>query len=187
MASLPNWVDFVILILLLRATYVGYDGGVSAAVLNLLAAVSATSLAINYAMPLWSFVHAWVPLYDAVGQWISFWLLFLACVVGMQWLVRQITGAAKGERIYSITQLLGVVFGVLRGFWWSAVFLIALTSSGLPYLIESAEQRSILGPKMTASSRELVDRVSLQYPGAENRHESLIPGVAVQQKHDKGL
>ena len=186
MTYLPNWVDFIVLILLLRATYVGFDGGVLAAVLNLLAAVSATSLAVNYAMPLWTLLDPWVPLYEAVGQWASFWLLFLCTVLTMQWLARKVTGATKGERIYSITQIFGVVFGALRGLWWSAVFLIALVSSGLPYLVESATQRSLAAPSMISPARELVARVAEQYPGAGNRHQSLIPGIVVQKTESKG-
>ena len=104
----------------------------------------------------------------------------------VQWLVRQIAGAAKVERIYSITQLLGLVFGALRGVWWSFVFLIALISSGLPYMIESAEQRSLAAPRMIPTARQVVESVAGQYPGAGNRHNSLIPGIVVEKKQSKG-
>ncbi|MBI4341112.1 MAG: CvpA family protein [Candidatus Omnitrophica bacterium] len=172
---MPNWVDLLLLILLFRGCYVGIEHGAFAALLNGLAAVSATVLTMNTAPVAWSTAHAWLPVRGPVVQAVMFWTLFVVSLLILQALVRRLTSVVKWERLHWTTQGLGLLLGAARGVWWIAVALTACASSGLPYLQASAGERSVVGTALREPARELLAIVADRFPGAAGRGETLIP------------
>lgn len=175
----PNWVDlFVIVIPVLRACYVGFSSGLISGAVNLLGVVSATALACNYravvaqwVAPWWRFDPLWL---DAV----CFCVLLFGGVLLVHWVLRKLGMVLQWERLHWFIQGLGLLVGGLRGIWWAGLFVLILQSFGLPYLQESVQKRSLLGPQLSLLAQERIEWVAEWYPGRAHR-VSLLPSVTI--------
>ena len=68
-----------------------------------------------------------------------------------------------------------LAYGLLRGLWWIAIILVAMATSGVPYLKASVEERSVLGPNMLPFVQKALEEVANQFPGTDGRGEEIIP------------
>lgn len=177
MTTWPNWVDLVVVSLVLIKCYKGFQRGIVTELLRLIGLVGATGFAVNYASVVGAWIGAWVRFGPLSTECVTFWLLFLGFVYLVRVALRGIAQLIKWERIHWITNGLGLALGALRGLWWSGLFLLALSSSGFVYLRESVEQRSVLGPRMLPRARAHLERLSDVLPGHQNRGPMLIPPV----------
>ncbi len=176
MKTWPNWVDFLVLCFVLRALYVGFIGGIIAEILNSIGLVSITSLMVNYSAKLSEFLRTWISVGDPmVIDWILFWVEFFVLVLLSHRVVRLVAGMIKWERMNWLTQALGIVLGGCRGLWWSGLLVLALTASGVTYLRESVEEKSVSGPYLLSPAREVLERVTDRFPGAELHSPTLLP------------
>ena len=175
MTILPNWVDLIVVTVFLIACYNGFGRGLVVELLILLGAISVTALTINYS----GLAARWVQSYWSAQPMLTavlvFWGLFLILVVAMRFLLRTLTSAIKWERLHWSIQGIGLLLGGLRGLWWVGFILIALSSSGVPYLQQSVEERSVLGPRLLAAARVSLKQVADVFPGAEFQSAALIP------------
>lgn len=175
MTKWPNWVDLVIVILFLRACYNGFGRGLLAELLNLIGAVSATALTINYSGVLTKWTHASLLGDPVLTEFLVFWGFFLILVLIVRFLMIRITSAMKWERLHWSIQGIGLILGGLRGLWWSGFIVVALTSSGFAYLQESVEENSVLGPRLLKIGQDSLEQTTTKFPGAKHRGEALIP------------
>ena len=143
--------------------------------LSLAGAVSATALAINYARAIAQAASPWIWFDQTVAGFVIFIGLFLILVAVVHIVIRRLTEIIKWERLHWAIQGLGLVLGALRGLWWSGVILVVLVSSGVTYLQESVETRSVLGPRLARVARENLERVADRFPGAALRGPVLVP------------
>ena len=173
----PNWVDLVIVTLVLITCYRGYWQGLAAEIFNLAGAFTITSVTLNYARV----AARWVPL----SSWVSapvanavlFWGLFLLLWFAVFLIRKRLATVMKWERLHWIIQSAGLVCGGLRGLWWAGFILVACSSSGFTYLRQSVEERSLLGPKLLRLSRDMLGEVADRFPGSVSRGAALIPPV----------
>ena len=175
----PNWVDLLLVILTLRACYVGYGRGLLAELLQLVGLIAVTILASNlYALiaqgvsPWWGGDPAWL-------SFICFSLLFLSGILLARRAVRKITNVVRWERLHWTVQTMGIILGALRGIWWSGLALLFFLAFGVPYLTQSIQERSLLGSRLAPLAREQITRVADCFPGHLSR-EALIPQVVLQ-------
>jgi len=89
--------------------------------------------------------------------------------------MKRLTEVIKWERLHWAIQGLGLMLGALRGLWWSGMILVVLTASGITYLQESVEQRSVLGSHFAQVARESIQRIADRFPGASLRGPVLVP------------
>ena len=171
----PNWVDLIIVTILLRTSYNGFGRGLLTELLSLAGAVSVTVLAINYSNLVTQWVKPWVWFDVTVAGFVVFLGLFLILIFGVHLIIRRLTEVIKWERLHWAIQGLGLMLGGLRGLWWSGVILAVLTSSGVAYLQESVEKRSVLGPRLSQTALESLERIADRFPGASHRGLVLIP------------
>ena len=171
----PNWVDLIIVTILLRTSYNGFGHGLLTEILSLAGAISVTILTINYASLVTRWLSPWVWFDATVARFIIFIGLFLILIFGIHLVIRRLTEVIKWERLHWAIQGLGLMLGALRGLWWSGVILMVLTSSGVTYLRESVEQRSVLGPQLAQMAQKSLERIADQFPGASHRGPVLIP------------
>ena len=101
--------------------------------------------------------------------------LFLILIFAVHMIIRRVTNVIKWERLHWAIQGLGLMVGALRGLWWSGLILAVLTSSGVTYLQESVEKRSVLGPRLAQLARVQLEQVADRFPGASLRGPFLIP------------
>ena len=177
MTRWPNWIDLIIVTIVLRTSYNGFGRGLLAELLNVLGVVGVTALAVNY----WPQAMAWVRAYVALSPTLVavavFWGLFVILLVGMHVVLRRITHVIKWERLHVAVQGLGLVLGGLRGVWWAGFLALVLSSSGIGPLQQSVEERSLLGPRLVDVSRTTLEDITSRFPDASVRHESFIPPI----------
>ena len=70
-----------------------------------------------------------------------------------------------------------MLLGGLRGVWWSGIFIIVLASSGVTWLQQGVEERSLIGPLLLPASREMLEQVAGRFPGAQPHGTELVPPV----------
>ena len=178
MTQWPNWVDFIVLTIIFRTCYSGFGRGLLTEFFTLAGAVSVTALSVNYAGLVTSVVRQWVSWLDpTIAAVVIFWAIFFGLLFAVHQVVKWLATFIKWERLHWFIQGIGIALGALRGLWWSGFLLLVFVSSGLMYLKASVEERSILGPRLVGLSRESLERVANQFPGAEHRGESLVPPV----------
>lgn len=177
MKTWPNWVDLVIIIVVLRSSYNGFGRGFFAEILNLLGALTITALTVNYAGLVARVVQPMVWFNPVVTGFLVFWLLFLICLLAVHLLLRRVTEVMKWERVHWVLQGSGLALGGLRGLWWSGFIAMVLTSSGFVYLRESVEERSVLGPKVLELSHRYAKQIIDYFPGTQYQGEALIPPI----------
>ncbi len=177
----PNWVDLIIVTVFLRTCYSGFGRGFLAEVLNLVGAVSATALTLNYAGVVTEWLRPWFWFDANVATFLVFGGLFLILIFAMHVIIRRVTDVLRWERLHWAVQGLGLILGALRGLWWSGVILIILTSSGFAYFQDSVE-KSVLGPRLVTMSRDGIERLADRFPGAQRRGATLVPPIRPNAK-----
>ena len=170
----PNWIDLIVVTILLRTCYSGFGRGLLAEVLNLVGAVGVTSLTVNYWEWLAHKLRPWLWVNPTLADFLVFAVSFLALIFMVHFIVRRITELLKWERLHWAIQGVGLVLGGLRGLWWSGVLLVVLTSSGVVYLRSSVEERSVLGQRLARVARDSLEQVADRFPGAGARGGGLL-------------
>ena len=177
MSAWPNWIDLVVVIIVLRTCYNGFGHGLLTELLDLAGAVTITSLTLNYAGTVSAWLGRWDWLAPATADLAGFWGLFLALMAAVHFVARRVTQVIKWERLHWMVQGVGLILGGLRGLWWAGFLLMVLTSSGFVFLRQSVEARSVVGPRLLGLSRESTARVADVFPGAMLRSRDPVPPV----------
>lgn len=177
MSSLPNWVDLIVLTIVLRGCYSGFGRGFLAELLACTGAVITSIVAINYWSPLATWLSPWLAMNPRLGGFMVFVLLFLTMLITVRLVTTRITALLQWERLHWIVQGMGMLLGGLRGMWWSAMFVVLCVASGFTYLQVSVENQSVLGPGMLRLANEHIRRVSDLAPGSHWRVPTLIPPI----------
>ena len=173
----PNWVDLVVLILVLRTCYSGFARGLLWAISMLAVAISVTCLTVNYAPLVTQWLEPWLGGSSPLNELFLFWVIFLSLILAGHWGITRILQDIKWERVNWFVQGIGAVVGGLRGLWWSAFVLIVLSSSGFIYLDQSVEQESVFGRRFLSSSGEMLTRFTDRFPGSKYREVTFVPPI----------
>ena len=177
MTTWPNWLDLCVLTTVLRASYKGFHRGCLTELFTLVAAMCITALTINYAGAVsgWLQRAGWVWQTAHLPSWVFFWGFFLTVWLGVHLLLSGLHLVMKWESSAGLVRGMGLVLGLARGLWWSGVFLVVCASSGVPFLQESVEHRSVTGSRFLQISRDSLDYVTSRFPGAAGRRPTLVP------------
>ena len=173
----PNWVDLLVVILVLRTFYVGFDRGVVTEVIALTGAIGTTVLTLNYAKAFreWDRLMFWSD--STLKTWVLFWTLFVLIGLAARIIVKRLSEVLKWERAHWMTQTLGGILAAARALWWSAFILVVLTSSGISALEQSVAEHSQIGSRWLGRSRDALLQVANRFPGSQQRGEPLIPPI----------
>ena len=177
METLPNWIDLIVITLVLRTCYNGFGRGLLTELLSLIGAVSSTSLTLNYAGVVSKWVTAWVPTGGSFMRVGVFWGFLLTVTLVVRIVLRRAAEVIKWERLHWAMQGMGLVLGGLRGLWWSGFLLVVLSSSGVAFLRQSVEERSMFGPRLLHVAREGLARAADRFPGARGRGPEPVPPI----------
>lgn len=174
--TVPNWVDcFVILIPLARTCYSGFVRGVVAECLSFAGLVSATVLACNYHEPLAKTLAPWWLWSFNLLDFLAFLgLLAVGSWVLVRLVARTLSRVITWNAIHWTLQGLGIICGGIRGIWLVGVALALLLATGVPYLGQSIEERSLFAPRLLGLSQQSLEWVANRFPGHANR-TVLIP------------
>lgn len=178
----PNWVDLIVLTILFTASYNGFRRGLTCELLNLVGAIVVTVLTVNYFNLVFSRLRPWVGSASPIliGQ-VVFWGFFLMLRVGVRLTINFLTRFLKWEPVHWLLQGMGMVLGVVRGLWWAGFCLLVLSGSGVVYLRESVERRSVSGPRLVVVARDSLEWVTDRAPGVAYRTQTLVPPMVSQR------
>jgi len=142
-----NWVDVLVLIIVLRTSYVAFQEGLSHEIFPLIGNLVIVVASLHYYAKLGSFFSEnLVKMPPSIADFLSFLIL----VIGIGLLFRVIKVLLdmiiKVEWHPLLERLGGMVFGVARAFIAASLVLMILALVPLPYLQRSIRDRSLTGP-----------------------------------------
>ncbi|MEK7880173.1 MAG: CvpA family protein [candidate division NC10 bacterium] len=165
----------MILIPLVRTCYSGLVRGVVAECLSVAGLVSAAALACNYHEPLATTLAPWWRLSFTLLDFLAFLgLLTVGSWVLVRLVARALSRLISWNATHWVLQGAGMLCGGIRGMWMAGLALALLLATGVPYLGQSIQERSVFGPRLLGLSQRSLEWVANRFPGGANR-TVLIP------------
>ena len=144
-----NWVDFLMIALVLRMAYIGLRTGVGIELFKLFGLWLTTILTYQfYTTPLSDFLNTKVPALPIdVGDVVVFVALSTAITLVVRIIRESFFLLVKIEAQNSFNKWAGLTIGCLRGIWIASLCLFIMTISTVEYLEVSAKS-SLFGNKL---------------------------------------
>jgi uncharacterized membrane protein required for colicin V production len=144
-----NWVDFLLIALVLRMAYIGFRTGIGIELFKLFGLWLATILSYQfYTTPLSDFLNTKVPALPLdVGDAFVFIVVVTAVTIVVRIIRESFLLLVKIEGQNSFNKLAGLAVGLLRGLWIASLCLFIMTISTVEYLEVSAKS-SLFGNKL---------------------------------------
>lgn len=162
-----NWIDIIVLILLIRGCYIGYYEGFSVEIFKTLGAiVTAAITLLYYRQPAqWLVLHSFLHL--PVAKFLSVTILTFSLLI-----------VAKVVRVFAFKVLHlelfgnlerwgGFIFGLVRGIVFASLFIFAIRLLPGEYIKESVEKQSFSGPCLKDVAPKALDFMRQFKPKSE--------------------
>jgi len=175
-----NWIDVIVIIVLLRTSYVAFQDGLSHEIFPLIGAVSALILALHYYNTLALVVTRNIL---QVNSAVAVFFSFLALVIIIGIIFRLLRGVADTIVKVSWHPVLekfgGLVVGVMRASVVASTILIILALLPLPYIQWSIRDKSVTGMYFLRIGPEIYTKTAGLLPGGNKAvtKESLINDI----------
>lgn len=140
-----NWVDIIILILLLRTSYVGFIQGLSYEILTLIGIITAVVLAIHNYKHVGRFFINHLNLPVEFSNFLSFLILVFGVIVIFRYIRNIFYRYAKLEIFPTLEKFGGLIFGFIRGCIFASLVLLILSLMPNDYIRKSIHEGSLGG------------------------------------------
>ena len=189
-ASSVNWIDFLIVVILVRACYIGASRGFGQELFGSLGAVLALILSMRYFEQLGQIIAYFSPielptlLANALGfVAIAFGIIFIFKII------EAFSGKVVKVEFHSfINKMGGVVFGLLKGCLWISLLLLFLFMLPSSYLENSIRSKSLTGEYFLkigpAIYMKLIEYISGSGP-QETKKEDILDHIIAQKSSVK--
>lgn len=174
MSSL-NWVDALVIILLVRMSYIGFARGIWVEAVKFAGWLMAVVAGATY----YEVVGDWCLRHVSVGPTFAevsaFALIIAAVLLATHGLIRILSHSKRVTEVSSLLKGAGAVVGLVRGGAIAGLWLLAL--SGLPndYLHRSIRERSVLSPTLTQNATQIYETLMRWSPGPGSATGRLFP------------
>lgn len=167
----------------MRTCYTGFGRGFLSELLHLVGVVAATVLACAFHSPVSRFLASWVVMVSPpTMEFVSFLgLLALGLFVFVGLGARALAKRLTWDRLTWSVQGFGLLLGGARGVWWSGLWLLVLLGTGVPYLDQSIQERSLFSPRLLALSRATLTQV-VDWSTGSRGEGPLIPTLEPHQR-----
>ena len=159
-----NWVDCVILVILIRTTYVGFSRGLSWEIIRLLGVVVAFVIAIHNYDKIGSFIGSNSPVPSIVANLFSFLVLVFGAVLVFKFIGFGLHKILEIELLSPLEHVGGLVLGFIRGAVLALITLIIMLIISVPYIDDSIKGRSFLGGKLLRAAPIVYDATARFFP-----------------------
>lgn len=170
-----NWVDIVVLIILIRTTYIGLDKGFSVEIFKFFGIIFALALGLNFYIPLSQFIsaHSFVPL--SLGKILAFLGLVFLMVLVFKLIYLFFKALVKAEFVKWLDKIGGLSLGILRGILISSLVFITLLLLPWDYPGYSIKARSLSGQPILKAAEKFYCLTFKFYPGPDEALEIFSP------------
>jgi len=170
LAAKVNWIDILIILLLLKISYDGFSKGFSSQVVPLLGIFAVLLISLHNYVLIGYVINKLTPFSIAICNLLSFTIISLIIIflfrVGEIFLTRII----RVEVVSFIERIGGVFLGALKAMLFISFILVIFVLTPIRYLDSSIKDRSLLGTKFLRVGPALYDKVISISP-LRDRHE----------------
>ncbi len=159
-----NWVDILIVILLIRTSYIGARTGLSTEIFKMIGVL----LGLFFGMKYYSLIGSWmaskVSFPPEVSEGIAFLILFLISILSLKLLSLGLQKIVKLTFADKLNKWGGFVIGLLRGGLILSILFAFFGIIQIDYLVKSVEERSLTGPaiqKIAPFTYQAISRATL--------------------------
>ncbi|MBI4335406.1 MAG: CvpA family protein [Candidatus Omnitrophica bacterium] len=178
-----NWIDLLVVILLLRSSYVGFTKGFGWELFRSIGYLSTALAAIYYYEYISQLIGDYFPALYPFSNLLSFTGLYLAILFIFKFVNLLIEKIIKVETFSGIEKFGGLVLGFLRGTILTSLLLISLVFTPVPYFEKSIQERSYSGQTVIKVAPFLYKKISAVFPALASgqRNESLVKMTGLQE------
>jgi uncharacterized membrane protein required for colicin V production len=160
-----NWVDILVIILLIRTSYIGAHAGLSVEIFKIIGILTGLYLSIKYYSTIGALLTSKVVLPPNISESATFLILILLSILTLKLVELGLTGIVKLKFADKLNKWGGFAVGLVRGLVISSLIFIFFTLTQADYLVKSIDERSITGPyigKIAPFIYQIVSRNTLQ-------------------------
>ena len=164
-----NWIDVLVLIILVRTSYVGWYRGLAYEIFRLAGIVVTFLVALSFYDDLGHLVSQYSPIPTSAAYLICFLLLLLVITLILRITYRVLEKVGKLVFHPAVDRYGGFVFGICRGMVAAGLLVAALSILPFGYIQESIETNSLLSKhlrKITRAVSRMFPRIEVQLPGS---------------------
>lgn len=171
-----NWVDILVVILLIRGCYVGFSKGLRWEFFRFLGYIAAVLGAIYYYESIAESLGAYLPVLYPFSNLLSFSGLYLIILFISKGICALAAKIIQTEVVSAFQRLTGFLSGLARGFILSALLLISFIFTALPYFEKSIRERSYSGQAIVRIAPVMYEWIATVIPclKADGRNEALL-------------
>ena len=141
-----NWIDVLVIILVIRISYVAFQEGLSHEIFPLISGIASIIISLRYYHKLGGFFSNAMPaLSKAISNFTGFCLLVIGTGLAFKFVRIVLNKVIKVQWHPLIERFGGLVFGACRGAITACLVLETMVMAPLPYLQWSIRDRSFSG------------------------------------------
>ncbi len=176
-----NWVDILLILLLIKTVYSGARAGMSAELFRVIGTIISIVVSLHYyneiAVVLNNYIKAPAWLLEVV---VLTAIIILSSII-FRYVVILLLKILNIQFIQHVEKIGGALLGLARGFLAGGLLLIVLSLLPAEYLATSISEKSLLAPYFIASS-EKTYAFSISLIPSQKPKESAVPSAAKQSK-----
>ncbi len=174
-----NWVDILVIILLIRTSYIGAHAGLSIEIFKIIGILVGLYLSIKYYSIIGALLTSKVALPPNVSESAAFLILILLSVLTLKLVELGLTMVVKLSFADKLNKWGGFIVGLVRGLVILSLIFMFFTLTQVDYLVKSVNEGSLSGPyiqKIAPFFYQIVSRNTLQ------GHQIRMPSEAGEKK-----
>lgn len=164
-----NWVDIIVVIFLIRGSYIGLSRGFSVELFKFLGAIATAVLSLLYYDNLAAWLASRSFLSLQVANFISCLILIFSLLIIFRLVRILLFRVLHLELFGNLEKWGGIALGLARSIIFVSLFIYALTFLPSTYLKQSIEERSLSGPYVKEIAPKTVEFILMFEPKEENK------------------
>lgn len=159
-----NWVDVVVIILLIRSSYVGVKSGLTSEVFKTLGIITAIVFSYHFYSIIADFLSTYTLIPANYSGAISFVTITFFCILIFALFRIIIFKVLKMQFVMKLEMIGGGILGLVRGILVCGLIFMALTLIPVKYLNESINQGSLSAPSILNITGKAYSKLVKFYP-----------------------
>ena len=180
-----NWVDVLIILLLLRSAYTGARVGLTAELFKLLGTILSIILGFHYYNEIASALISYINIPIWLSQFIILVVIVLSVRAIFKYGVVLVLRVLNIQFILQLEKIGGVLIGLGRGFLIWGLVLIALLFFPVEYLYSSIYEKSFLAPYLIKATKKTYTSIIGFIPSQQPKKITIAPPIKQARSHSR--